>query len=142
MQVLLCTSLHHFEASESWIFDPLQAPWHHQGTQDVSGLLTKAAPAPGLMLSNTMSIPEYRKAIVEIYSIHKPDNVMKVDYLLEKYKGNEEYLFKSICQKYDVDTSRWSPQPSITPPPAKQSFLLPPPPPPPVPPMPCGGNPD
>ena len=33
IQVLLCTSLHHFEAWESWIFDPLQAPWHHQGTQ-------------------------------------------------------------------------------------------------------------
>lgn len=122
------------------------APWHQQGLlQDAGGLLTKAAPAqgplsgcPGPQLVNTLSIPEYRQRIVEIYSIHKPDNVIRVDYLLEKYKGNEEFLYRSICQKYDVDTwsqpSQASQPPRISPPPKQMLPPLPPPPPPP-----CGG---
>lgn len=113
------------------------APWHRQGsTQDGSGLITKAAPPQGSVLQNTMTLPEYRQAIVEIYSIHKPDNVMKVDYLLEKYRGNEEYLFRSICTKYEVDPSRWSSQSSLAPVKPTPTLLPPPPPPPPVP---CGG---
>eukprot|EP00913_Durusdinium_trenchii_P017064 g16048.t1 len=90
-----------------------QAPWHQQGLlQDAGGLLTKAAPAqgplsgcPGPQLVNTLSIPEYRQRIVEIYSIHKPDNVIRVDYLLEKYKGNEEFLYRSICQKFATEST-------------------------------------
>ncbi|CAJ1336787.1 unnamed protein product, partial [Effrenium voratum] len=89
-------------------------------------------PSLGGGMKNTMSLAEYRKRIVELYAIYKPDNVMKVDYLLEKYRGQEEFLYRSICQKYDVDPLRWpQTQPSALPSPLpSQPLPLPPPPPP------------
>ena len=49
-------------------------------------------------------VTRYRKAIVEIYSIHKPDNVMKVDYLLEKHSPESYSHFCLSFEANDVST--------------------------------------
>eukprot|EP00930_Biecheleria_cincta_P086444 TRINITY_DN75722_c0_g1_i1.p1 TRINITY_DN75722_c0_g1~~TRINITY_DN75722_c0_g1_i1.p1 ORF type:complete len:464 (-),score=97.05 TRINITY_DN75722_c0_g1_i1:109-1446(-) len=85
-----------------------------------------ALPTPSGLV-NTLSIPEYRNRIIQIYSVHRPDNVGKVDYLLQKYTGEEEFLYQSICQKYSIDPAIGLPQ--ALPPPAPR----PPPPPRPLP---------
>jgi len=43
----------------------------------------------------------YRERLVELYKIHNPTNVAKVDYLLKKYRGQEEFLYRSVCAKYN-----------------------------------------
>ena len=56
----------------------------------------------GLDCAKQWSYAEYHDRIAAIYSVHNPDKVQKVDSLLEKYKGQEEYLYQSVCTKYNV----------------------------------------
>lgn len=50
-----------------------------------------------------------------IYTIHNPENVPKVGYLLAKYNGFEEYLYQSVCLKYRVDPEKPPSLPASTP---------------------------
>lgn len=63
------------------------------------------AAAPLAAPQNRFSIPEYRARLTAIYSVHKPENLAKVEHLLAKYAGNEEFLYQTACQKYGVDTN-------------------------------------
>ena len=54
------------------------------------------------MNSHVGSTAEYHDRIAAIYSVHNPDKVQKVYSLLEKYKRHEEYLYQSVCTKYNV----------------------------------------
>lgn len=38
--------------------------------------------------------------MIEIYKVHNPPNVKRVDYLLAKYRGQEDVLYRSVCAKY------------------------------------------
>lgn len=46
------------------------------------------------------SLAEYRAWLIELYSVHNPANVARVDYLLAKYRGQEEFLYRSVYSKY------------------------------------------
>lgn len=54
-------------------------------------------------MNRRFPLEEYRRRLLKIYAVHKADNVPKVDYLLEKYLGHEEYLYQSVCTKYSID---------------------------------------
>lgn len=56
------------------------------------------------------SVAVYRERLIAIYQQHKPDNVEKVDYLLNKYHDNEEYLYMLVCTKYSINPE---PLPSV-----------------------------
>eukprot|EP00397_Hematodinium_sp_SG-2012_P034656 GEMP01037182.1.p2 GENE.GEMP01037182.1~~GEMP01037182.1.p2 ORF type:complete len:127 (+),score=37.74 GEMP01037182.1:161-541(+) len=43
-----------------------------------------------------------RQKLVDIYTKYNVANVPKVDYLLEKYKDQEQFLYKSVCEKYGL----------------------------------------
>eukprot|EP00913_Durusdinium_trenchii_P016921 g15908.t1 len=49
------------------------------------------------------SAPPIRAAIVAIYETHNPAKLSHVDELLQKFKGKESTLYKSICEKYGVE---------------------------------------
>lgn len=36
------------------------------------------------------SLPEYRARLERIYAVHKPENIQNIDYLLQKYTGQED----------------------------------------------------
>lgn len=60
--------------------------------------------SPTVLPSKTPNqLASYAKKLKAIYGIHNPDNVEKVDYLLQKYKAQEDYLYQSVCTKYCVD---------------------------------------
>lgn len=62
-----------------------------------------AAQAAVPRMANRFSLPEYRARLVAIYAVHKQENLDKVDYLMQKYSGNEEFLFQTVCAKYFID---------------------------------------
>lgn len=43
----------------------------------------------------------YRDRLVELYETHNPANVARVEYLLKKYRGQEAFLYRSVCAKYN-----------------------------------------
>ena len=140
-----------FPSSNSCTFNRPKAGIRRTIGLVTSHLVSSAAGQSGL--TNTMTLPEraafcccvlalfgfdniaeirYRRRIVEIYAVHKPDNVHKVDYLLEKhrpllssfricvsfrktiakqqslrYRGDEEFLYRSICEKCPVHVAMW-----------------------------------
>lgn len=57
--------------------------------------------------NNRFTIAEYRERLVAIYTVHKPDHVPRVEYLLRKYTGQEEFLYQSVCSKYRVDPDKY-----------------------------------
>jgi len=48
-------------------------------------------------------LAKLKPLIVEVYQEHNPSKVDSVDQLLAKYKGKEEQLYHSICEKYSVE---------------------------------------
>lgn len=64
-----------------------------------------AATAPSAAITSNRSL--YRDKLLAIYKVHKPDNVEKVDYLLDKYAGKEEFLYQSVCSKYRIHPDAW-----------------------------------
>lgn len=46
------------------------------------------------------SANEYRSRLTDLYSAHNPANVPRVDLLLAKYRGQEEFLYRSACAKW------------------------------------------
>lgn len=46
-----------------------------------------------------------RELLTEFYREKNPEKVNQVDRLLEKYRGNEEALFRNLAQKYNLDPS-------------------------------------
>eukprot|EP00929_Paragymnodinium_shiwhaense_P025688 TRINITY_DN15471_c0_g1_i1.p1 TRINITY_DN15471_c0_g1~~TRINITY_DN15471_c0_g1_i1.p1 ORF type:complete len:603 (-),score=207.24 TRINITY_DN15471_c0_g1_i1:99-1907(-) len=58
---------------------------------------------PGSASSGTAAkadVEEYRARLIELYKVHNPSNLGRVDHLLEKYRGNEDFLYKTVCAKY------------------------------------------
>jgi len=45
-------------------------------------------------------VAEYRQRLIDLYEVHNPANVARVDTLLKKYRGQEEYLYRQVCAKY------------------------------------------
>ena len=64
--------------------------------------------------ASPVTIGEYRSRLVAIYSVHNPGNVAKVDYLLSKYKDQENLLYTSVCSKYNIPKS-WDGRQPLTP---------------------------
>jgi hypothetical protein len=46
-----------------------------------------------------------REILLSFYQQHNPQKVSEVDKLLEKYKGNEEQMFRNLAKKYSLDPS-------------------------------------
>ena len=46
-----------------------------------------------------------RDLLIEFYHNHNPAKVDEADRLLEKYRGNEEALFRNLAKKYNLDPS-------------------------------------
>lgn len=66
---------------------------------EVSSPTDEQAPPPSLNLT----AKEYRDRLVAIYDKHAPAKNLRVDYLLQKYQGQEEYLYRTVCTKYNMD---------------------------------------
>lgn len=73
------------------------------GTGGLSPGPKPVPPRPPTETASPLTIDEYRKRLLAIYALHKPENVLKVDYLLEKYRGREELLYQSVCLKCGAD---------------------------------------
>ena len=69
----------------------------------VAGVLGPAAGSTPQ--ADVLPLAEYRSRLVTIYTMHNPSNVAKIDYLLGKYKGQEQLLYDSVCQKYQISRS-------------------------------------
>jgi hypothetical protein len=46
------------------------------------------------------NVIDVEKFVTEIYSIHAPEKIDKVDVLLQKYQGHEDWLVKKLKEKY------------------------------------------
>lgn len=57
---------------------------------------------------NRLRLHEYHERLVAIYRAHNPANISKVEYLLKKYQGHEEFLYQSVCTKYNVDPDKFA----------------------------------
>jgi len=55
-----------------------------------------------------LPVEEIKRRLISIYSIFKTENVSKVDHLLQKYAGQEEFLYQTVCSKYNVDERAFS----------------------------------
>ncbi|CAK0879107.1 unnamed protein product, partial [Prorocentrum cordatum] len=81
----------------------LGAPLGLAGANGTAPLGLPAQPAlPAAPAATRLTLAEYRERLVAIYEVHKPDNVPKVDYLMEKYRGNVDFLYSSVCTKYGI----------------------------------------
>eukprot|EP00969_Alexandrium_andersonii_P081576 3595906-Alexandrium_andersonii.AAC.1 len=49
------------------------------------------------------AIARLRAKIVRVYRRRNPDRLRGINWLMSRYQGREHDLFKSICEKYDVD---------------------------------------
>eukprot|EP01084_Bolivina_argentea_P133863 236245_1 len=47
------------------------------------------------------SVEHIRTKVLELITIHEPDKTCHVDVLMEKYKGKENYLLKTLREKYN-----------------------------------------
>jgi len=47
-------------------------------------------------------VAKYKALITEVYKEHNPSKLDDIDGLLTKYKGREESLYQSVCEKYKV----------------------------------------
>mmetsp|Transcript_16756 Transcript_16756/g.38752 ORF Transcript_16756/g.38752 Transcript_16756/m.38752 type:complete len:660 (+) Transcript_16756:34-2013(+) len=54
-------------------------------------------------MASKLPVEEIKRRLISIYSIFKTENVSKVDHLLQKYGGQEEFLYQTVCSKYQVD---------------------------------------
>ena len=52
---------------------------------------------------------DYHKILTDFYQKHNPEKLGQVDYLLNKYKGREEELVKSLKEKYGVTADESTP---------------------------------
>jgi len=70
---------------------------------------------------------DYVRLITEIYKTHNSDKAKAVTYLLEKYKGREEVLYRSVKSKYvdgkEKDGKRTTPATADTPTPTDKNGL-------------------
>ena len=58
---------------------------------------------------------DYRARVLEIYELHNPEKLSKVDKLLESYSGRENELLDKLIAKYDVaDAKKENTTPSST----------------------------
>ena len=55
---------------------------------------------PDLSNQNLDTVSNMEEFVTEIYSIHAPEKIDKVDALLHKYQGHEEWLIKKLKEKY------------------------------------------
>eukprot|EP01084_Bolivina_argentea_P077397 140372_1 len=46
------------------------------------------------------SVAHIRTKVLELITIHQPDKTGQVDVLMEKWKGKENDLLKTLCEKY------------------------------------------
>ncbi|CAD7927830.1 unnamed protein product [Amoebophrya sp. A25] len=53
-------------------------------------------------MSKIATVQALKNKLKELYSQHNPENVGKIDYLLQKYDGNEQLLYTSVCTKYSI----------------------------------------
>ncbi|CAE8720153.1 unnamed protein product [Polarella glacialis] len=67
------------------------------------GMATRLASSDSAATGNPRPVSAYRTAIVAVYEEHNPDKLGSVDGLLDKFKGREEMLYRSVCQKYNVE---------------------------------------
>lgn len=82
------------------------APQVHTMTA-ASGHMAAAATVGGQAVDGTsyvnrMSVEEYRSRLHRIYAVLNPEKVSQLDYLLTKYRGQEEFLYQSVCLKYKI----------------------------------------
>jgi len=50
-----------------------------------------------------LPLDEIKKRLTVIYQLYKPENLLKIDALLQKYVGQEHFLYETVCTKYNVD---------------------------------------
>lgn len=82
-----------FNASPSpFSAPPSNTPFGSSGT-------TQLASAP------TFNGKSARELLIEFYQNHNPAKVDEADRLLEKYRGNEDTLFRNLAKKYNLDPS-------------------------------------
>jgi len=106
---------------------PLNAAPMLSTTPGAPGLLGSAAGdgvAAGIRMFNRFTLLEYKTLLSAIYADHNPEKITNIEYLLQKYAGQEEYLYQSVCSKYKVDPTKVEallqvprPPPVATPPP-------------------------
>eukprot|EP00931_Biecheleriopsis_adriatica_P008807 TRINITY_DN10993_c0_g1_i1.p1 TRINITY_DN10993_c0_g1~~TRINITY_DN10993_c0_g1_i1.p1 ORF type:complete len:628 (+),score=86.23 TRINITY_DN10993_c0_g1_i1:40-1923(+) len=61
------------------------------------------------------SIAEYRERMTKIYEDRMPRLAKKVDFILDKYAGQENFLYLQACHKYDVPLT-WDGRSALPPP--------------------------
>eukprot|EP00929_Paragymnodinium_shiwhaense_P073944 TRINITY_DN377_c0_g1_i2.p1 TRINITY_DN377_c0_g1~~TRINITY_DN377_c0_g1_i2.p1 ORF type:complete len:2003 (+),score=627.31 TRINITY_DN377_c0_g1_i2:115-6123(+) len=75
-------------------------------TGDAAAAVPAAAPAPldpeAAAKEHAEKVAVVKPLIIEIYQHHNPAKLDHVDDLLTKYKGREEQLYHSVCEKYKV----------------------------------------
>ena len=54
------------------------------------------------MASRTSTVTALKNRLTQIYEEYKPEQIPKIDYLLKKYENEEQLLYKSVCEKYDL----------------------------------------
>ena len=64
-----------------------------------------------LQLGAAQQLEEIEAQIEALYKEHNPDKVDKIPGLLEKYKGSETKLLKTIQEKYGVESEEQQPPP-------------------------------
>lgn len=69
-------------------------------------------PGPPPAAPSEEQVQKIRELIVEVYKEHNPSKLNDVEGLLAKYKGREEQVYRSICEKYSVEPKLPKAQPA------------------------------
>mmetsp|Transcript_13749 Transcript_13749/g.30283 ORF Transcript_13749/g.30283 Transcript_13749/m.30283 type:complete len:518 (+) Transcript_13749:60-1613(+) len=58
-------------------------------------------------MAEARPLPDIRARLLAVYQACNPGNIEKLDYLLQKYAGQEDFLLDSVCAKYAIDPDNW-----------------------------------
>ncbi|CAD7927543.1 unnamed protein product [Amoebophrya sp. A120] len=53
-------------------------------------------------MSRQATVQALKNKLTELYREHNPEKVKDIEYLLKKYENNENLLYNSVCQKYEI----------------------------------------
>lgn len=79
---------------------PSQKPFVNQMTETSLKATHNIDSSHKKKIGDVVDVEEF---VTEIYSVHAPEKIDKIDVLLRKYRGHEEWLIKKLREKYCLD---------------------------------------